>query len=140
MDARHPSKIDPWLAGLVGLAVAAMLWGCVVVLRSGETIGMAVMLPISAFTVGLMAWVLLGTHYTLSPESLDVRSGPFRWQVPIAKIKDVKTVRGLFSAPALSTDRLEIVYGSRESIQISPRDRERFLSELTAQRGPRPGG
>ena len=134
MSTRYRSKVDMWIVVVMGLAAAATLYGCGVVLRSGETLAMAIMLPIAAFTLGLVAWVLFGTHYTLSREELDVRSGPFRWQIPIAKIKDVKPSRSLLSAPALSTDRLEIVYGSHESVQISPRDRERFLEELASRR------
>jgi hypothetical protein len=97
---------------------------------------MAIMLSVAAFTLGLVAWVLLGTHYTLSHETLEIRSGPSRWRVPIADITDVRPVRSLLSAPALSTDRLEIVHGTcHESAQISPRDRERFLEELSSLRG-----
>ena len=134
MGTRYRSKVDMWIVASLGLAAAATLYGCGVVLRSGEVVAMAIMLSIAAFTLGLMAWVSLGTHYTLSREELDIRSGPFRWQVPISRIKDVKPSRSLLSAPALSTDRLEIVYGSHESVQISPRDRERFLEELASRR------
>ena len=135
MGTRYRSKADMWIVALLGLAAAATLYGCAVVLRSGEAPAMAIMLSVTVFTLGLMAWVFFGTHYTLSREELDIRSGPFRWQVPIAKIKDVKPSRSLLSAPAFSTDRLEIVYGSHESVQISPRDRERFLKELSSLRG-----
>ena len=134
MGTRYRSKLDVWIVVVLGLAAAAALYGCGVVLRSGEAVAMAIMLPVAAFTLGLMAWVLFGTHYTLSRETLEIRSGPFRWQVPIADIKDVRPVRSLLSAPALSTDRLEIVFGSHESVQISPRDRERFLEELASRR------
>lgn len=138
MGTRYRSKADMWIVALLGLAAAATLYGCAVVLRGGETLAMTIMLPIAAFTLGLMAWVFFGTHYTLSRETLDIRSGPFRWQVPIANIKDVRPVRSLLSAPALSTDRIEIVHGSyHESAQISPHDRERFLAELASfRKGP----
>ncbi len=135
MGTRYRSKVDMWMVALLGLATAAPLYGCAVVLRGGEAAAMAIMLSVTVFTLGLMAWVFFGTHYTLSREILDIRSGPFRWQVPIAKIKDVKPSRSVLSAPAFSTDRLEIVYGSHESVQISPRDRERFLKELSSLRG-----
>jgi hypothetical protein len=135
MGTRYRSKADMWIVALLGLAAAATLYGCAVVLRSGEAAAIGIMLSVAASTLGLMAWVFFGTHYTLSRETLEIRSGPFRWQVPIANIKDVRPVRSLLSAPALSTDRLEIVHGSHESAQISPRDRERFLEELSSLRG-----
>ena len=134
MGTRYRSKLDVWIVVVLGLAAAATLYGCGVILRSGEAVATAIMLSVAVFTLGLMAWVLFGTHYTLSREELDIRSGPFRWQVPISRIKDVKPSRSLLSAPALSTDRLEIVHGSHQSVQISPRDRERFLEELASRR------
>jgi hypothetical protein len=135
MGTRYRSKADMWIVALLGLAAAATLYGCAVVLRSGEAAAIGIMLSVAASTLGLMAWVFFGTHYTLSRETLEIRSGPFRWQVPLSRIKDVKPLSSLLSAPALSTDRLEIVYGSHESVQISPRDLDRFLEELSSLRG-----
>ena len=80
--------------------------------------------------VGLPLWLLLGTRYILEPDQLLVRSGPFRWRVPIADIVRITPTTNPLSSPALSLDRLRIEYGRGSAIMISPRDKDRFLRDL----------
>jgi len=59
-----------------------------------------------------------------------VRSGPFRWRVPIADIVRITPTTNALSSPALSLDRLRIEYGRGSAIMISPRDKDQFLRDL----------
>jgi Bacterial PH domain len=67
-----------------------------------------------------------------------VRSGLFRYKIPLAQISEVRpSAEALFSfpaTPAWSLDRLKVVYPTRSgfhrSLLISPRDRDGFLDEL----------
>jgi ABC-type dipeptide/oligopeptide/nickel transport system permease component len=130
----YRSRVDRWLlvavlasaAGCLAAGVAAMLTS-----PSGTASLAAIfLLLVSAFPV----WILGATYYVLAGEELQVRSGPFRWRIPIREIRAVTPTRNPLSSPALSLDRLRIEYGGSKWIMISPRDREGFLRELERRR------
>src|SRR5690606_1532665 len=82
----------------------------------------------------LPLWILRSTYYTLDARYLHVRSGPFKWRVPLRDIRAVRPTRSPLSSPALSLDRLRIEFGRAGSIMISPGDKDRFLTELECRR------
>jgi hypothetical protein len=130
--AVFPSKIDGFMYVLVGATVIALVGGVCVVWSApaplAHRVGVTAMnLAIAAF----MAWTTWGTRYTVAPPSLVIRSGPFRWTVPLAEIRTVTPSRSMLSAPACSLDRLEITFGSRRTL-VSPADRAGFLAALAA--------
>jgi hypothetical protein len=130
-----PSKVDRWL--LVVLAVAGL--ACVVAALAAGVAGGAVGWLLGGLILvlgtGLPFWVLGWTRYTLTASDLVVRSGPFRWQVPLNEIRTVVPTRSPLSSPALSLDRLRIDYGQSRWLMVSPKDREGFLRALDARRG-----
>ncbi len=139
-NALFLSKVDAWLVILVvGAGAFALVPMASVVVDGLSKPSNAVVLIASALVVLLSVllpiWLLLDTSYRLSGEQLTVRSGPFRWVVPLAKIAEVQPSRSVLSAPALSLDRIRIDYGAK-SLLISPRERERFMDELR-QRCPK---
>jgi hypothetical protein len=81
-------------------------------------------------TAGVPVWICTTTRYDLSRQSLIVRSGPFRWSIPLADIKSVTPTRNPLSSPALSLDRLRIEYGQGRAIMISPSDKGAFVRAL----------
>jgi membrane protein YdbS with pleckstrin-like domain len=131
----YRSKTDWWLGAILGVAILALiasagsLW-----LAAGPP---AVRVGIAAFFLGtaaLVLWIFRGTRYELHPDRLVVRSGPFRWTVPLAAIQEVRPTRNPLSSPALSLDRLEIRYrGSNLGIMIAPEPRAPFLQQLAAR-------
>jgi hypothetical protein len=130
MNTRYRSKIDSWLIALIVAVAIAHIWAVAKFVPSGDWATLTIFIPIAAVGLGLPLWVLFGTYYTLSPSSLDVRCGPVRSRVPINSIKEIRPIRSALSSPALSIDRLEIIYGNHESIMISPVDREKFMAAL----------
>lgn len=127
-----PSKIDTWLGViLIGSALACAMTAGYMLSQSGR-LEFAAALTVLLGSV-LPIWLMLTTNYTLTNSELVVRSGPFRWRVPIDQIRDVRPTRNPLSSPALSLDRIRIDYG-RRAIMISPRDKERFLRELATRR------
>jgi len=66
----------------------------------------------------------------MSAGVLEIRSGPFKWTIPLDAIKKVDPSRSLLSSPALSLDRLRIQYGGGKSILVSPNDRDGFLAAI----------
>jgi membrane protein YdbS with pleckstrin-like domain len=134
MVSTYSSKIDVWLAAVVTLGAivaAAAAWQVAVAPIPGKW---AIVLPILLIGVALPAWIFLATRYTLTQTDLLVRSGPFRWLVPLRAIDRVVPTRCPLSSPALSLDRLRIDYGGGRSIMISPRARETFLQDLDRRR------
>jgi len=131
----YRSKTDWWLAAVLWAAVLALVASAVIVWVAGGSavLGLgtgALFLALAAFVV----WVLRGTRYELHPDRLVVRSGPFRWTVPLAAIQEVHPTRNPLSSPALSLDRLQVSYrGSRIGIMISPEPRSAFLQHLAAR-------
>lgn len=128
------SKVDGWLlvavlasaAGCLAAGAAAMLTAP----PGTASLIALLLLLVSAFPV----WILGATYYVLTAEELLVRSGPFRWRIPVREIRAITPTRNPLSSPALSLDRLRIEYGSSKWIMISPRDREGFLRELDRRR------
>jgi len=127
------SKRDGWIVVLLWGSVVVSLVAMTAALRA-QAITAASLFPLllMAFVWALVLWVLYGTHYILGAELLLIRSGPMRYRVPLAEVTSVRPTRNPLSSPALSLDRLEIVYGRRR-ILISPEEKQRFLAELHAR-------
>ncbi|MFN3882591.1 MAG: PH domain-containing protein [Nitrincola lacisaponensis] len=135
MEQIYTSKIDTWLALVLFGAVAACLIVFVFAFRTGSTSAILVTLPVLIIGAGFPVWLMTGTTYTLSSTSLLVKSGPFKWQVPIKQITSITPTSNPLSSPALSLDRLRIDYGRGQSIMISPKDKAQFIQDLEARRG-----
>lgn len=131
----YASKIDAWLLVIFAAAGAIAVSGVIASwIENGALRGAQTMI-IAIAIVGLVAWVLLQTDYTIDSRELAVRSGPFRWRIPLSDISQVAPATGFFrvaSGPALSLDRLVVTYRNRRLL-ISPRDQQRFLSDLRAR-------
>ncbi|MFO1350813.1 MAG: PH domain-containing protein [Gammaproteobacteria bacterium] len=134
--AVYPSKRDTWLAAVMWISPLLMV-AALVAVWAMPAMPLAVRLIVT-LTCGAGAlltwWIMLGTRYTLDGASLRIRSGPFRWEVPLASITAIYPTRNPLSSPALSLDRLRIRYtGSRFGIMISPVDQQGFLRDLAAR-------
>lgn len=128
-----PSKRDTWLSVVLWVAATACVAAGVFNLTGAAgTIVKAVVLIVLSGAAALMLWVLYGTNYWLSGEMLDIRSGPFRFCVPLGEVISVEPSRNPLSSPACSLDRLLIRYG-RKQIMVSPKDRLEFLDALATR-------
>ena len=56
----------------------------------------------------LCLWMLYGTYYELTEESLIAQCGPFGSTIPLSRIQAVKATRNPLASRALSLDRLHI--------------------------------
>ncbi|WP_417346948.1 PH domain-containing protein [Ferrimonas sp.] len=127
MDMTFRSKIDTWLLVVLLLGIAGSLYGAVEAVRIDAGWVTACVLIITA---GMLAWLLVSTKYVVSDEMLRVQAGPFSWQIDIVSIRSVRETRSPVSSPALSLDRLEISYGSGQTIMVSPKEKARFLKAI----------
>jgi hypothetical protein len=131
---RFKSKVDSWLVVVVIVSGMAALAAGAVAFREGTPGSLATLLLIVVLVVALPISLLAATHYTFEETVLRIRSGPFRWTIPLIEIQGVRPSRSLLSSPALSTDRLRIEYGKGKYILISPEDKEGFVRELESRR------
>lgn len=120
----YKSKIG---MGLV-LAMATVI-GSVAVLLAVQEIWMALipLLLVSAY----IAHLFQNTYYVIEGGNLRIRCGLyFDRHIEISSIKRVAPSRLMMSAPAVSMDRLEILYNRFDSVLVSPKDKEAFLHQL----------
>jgi hypothetical protein len=78
-------------------------------------------------------WLLLTTGYKIEDKTLSIKAAFINKQINIKTIRSVRPTKNPLSSPALSIDRLEIVYqsGMDEKITlISPKEKEKFISKL----------
>jgi len=90
--------------------------------------------------MGVLILVLIhtyfNTYYTITGNELKVRYGLIiNKTIDISSIKKVVPTRDMRSAPALSTDRVEIFYNQNDSVLISPEDQAEFIERLKTING-----
>lgn len=134
MASVYRSKVDAWLIVVLGFAMLAVLYSAGQTMLSNTPGAVAIAVLVAAVGVGLPAWLLLSTRYTLDASRLLVQSGPFKWTILLADIKNITPSNNPLSSPALSLDRLRIEYGKGGALMISPKDKAQFLLDIEAAR------
>lgn len=126
------SKVDLWLR-VVTWAGAFVPIGALITLAMRGQRGALWLIPVLLIPGALSLWILWSTDYTFTGTDLHIRSGPFRWRVPVHSVRAVSPTRNPLSSPALSLDRLRIEYGYSQTIMVSPTDKTGFLDALQAR-------
>jgi len=131
MKTEYPSRIDSWLAIL--LVGASLIVVAVGIFTLTNSFGAGIITIITGLIVGgLIAALSIPCVYTLTDESLKIKSGMLEDEVPLWKIRRAEKSSSMWSAPALSLRRVKITLddGSRF---ISPKDRDGFITDLEAR-------
>lgn len=124
------SKIDRWFYAVIAGTVVfllVILWSVVDALNTSTSIILALSFVVGA---GLPLWLLASTYYVVEEGLLKIRSGPFNWTIRLDDIQSVEPSDSLLSSPALSLERLKIVYGNGREILVSPKAKAAFLDAL----------
>jgi hypothetical protein len=132
MTQRFRSGID---AKSVAMGVGVPMSLALVFIANGLLFGAPLwwaLLPLM-LAVAVFVWLLASTSYAFEGTTLRVRSGPFRWRIPLEQIFAVGETDSVRSAPAMSMDRLEIRFADGDRMLVSPRDKAGFLAELRRQ-------
>lgn len=117
------SKKDIWLALLI--------WGVTILMGWLMIVDKSVLIYIiGILTIALLLWLWFGTSYKIEKELLKIKSGPFKCTVKIEDIKKLNATRSLLTGPALSMDRVEILYKKYDIVIVSPKDRIEFIQTL----------
>ena len=128
---RFRSKIDTWLLFVLFVAMGVDIAAIArIALHPADPLRTTAAILVGIAALLLILSVMLNTHYTVDRGTLRVVSGPFRWTIPIDRITSVEASRKPWSSPAMSLDRLDIRYGNRRRILVSPADKPGFLQAI----------
>lgn len=128
METKFSSKIDGWLIPVLIVAVGGLVAALIAVLIEETPWPIRVLVGVvTIFVTLLMFAVFRNTYYVVAGDTLRIRSGPFRWNIPVRDIVEVTPSRNPLSSPALSLDRLKISLGKRKFVLVSPEDKAGFI-------------
>jgi hypothetical protein len=75
--------------------------------------------------------IFRNTYYKIEGNLLLIRSGfIYRNTIEISQIRKINSTRSFLSAPALSLDRIELLYNKFDYVLISPENKDEFTSDL----------
>lgn len=124
MTKTYPSKIG-W--GILLPLASIILISSISMVLAKAWLGLGINLVVLAFIAHLFST----TYYTIEGNQLLVKSGfLFQASIDILSITKISETNNFISSPALSLDRLEIRYQPRNSVIISPKDKQGFLEHL----------
>lgn len=117
------SKKDWW--------IFFILFGAVIALYTILLINMDIYIALACIPVSLLIlWFWFTTFYVITDTKLVIRSAFIHINISVYDIQSIQKTTNILSSPALSLDRLKIVYDSEKSVLISPKNRGEFLEEL----------
>jgi len=122
--AKFKSKIS---IGLV-LFLAIILGGMFIKLLYDGTWSVSVLIFCQILFI---AHLFLTTFYIVENEKLHVKSGfLINILIDIQQIKKISETNTIMSAPAVSFDRLEILYNKFDTVVISPKEKMQFIEAI----------
>ncbi|MBX3639958.1 MAG: PH domain-containing protein [Nitrosomonas sp.] len=128
------SKIDKWLLFCLILSIIACLLGASVALRIGGSTNYVFAVFILVAGAGFPLWIMVSTRYIVNGENLEIMSGPFTWNIPLESITALQDSQSASASPALSLDRLEVIYNEDKIILVSPADKMKFIEKLGVEK------
>ncbi|UJP06302.1 MAG: PH domain-containing protein [Nitrosomonas sp.] len=114
----------------LAISIIACLLGASVMLKVGGGVNHVLAAIIVVAGAGFPLWIFMSTQYMVDDTDLEIISGPFSWHIPIQSITSVQETHNAATSPALSFDRLEIMYDENRSIYVSPLDKAAFIQKL----------
>lgn len=121
---KYKSKIDLWL-----IIILTLVFGGIVIISiiNKDWIGL-----INAIIPTIFIWNMFrSTYYIITEEELIIRCGIFyKLVIKITDIRKISESNDLISSPALSIDRLKILYNRFDTILISPKKKYEFLQSI----------
>lgn len=115
----YTSKVDLWLVIVLGISFGFPIIAGI----CEETYYFSAL--IFVFSI-VLYYFFKKIHYTIHNEYLII----CKTKIDIQSIRKIYHTRSIMSAPALSLDRIAIVYNLYDEVLISPILREEFIAEL----------
>jgi len=134
MNKVYKSKKDQWLVWITWFSNIVIIISVIYLFFIEGITTYSLVYGISMILVVLFLYFLLSlTYYEITDTELRVRSFFFKWNIPIDTIKKIFPTNNMLSSPALSLDRLMIIYGDEKKIMISPENKKEFLNDIASQ-------
>lgn len=125
MNRVYPSKIGIEILIITGLPLVVVLF--ISVFQGFNWVGISVVV----FICLLMLYLFRFTKYTIEGNDLKISSGfLYNKKISIRSIRKIKATNNPLSAPAVSLDRLEIVFDKNERVLISPKEKDAFVAHI----------
>lgn len=119
----YKSKIDWWL----GLPLLYPVFLSITSIIEGNWNGYLGMIAIVLFIV----FISKSTNYIISENQLIVKSMFIvNVRIDILEIRKIEKTTSILSSPALSLDRIAIIYNKFDEVYISPKEKQDFLTDL----------
>jgi len=126
LTQKYNSKISIGLVSFIILVYIISIYYLIIDFKLG---GLITIIGLGLFIVYLFST----TYYIINQAThfLLIKSG-FLVNLPIDihQITEIKTSKSWISSPALSLDRIEILYNTYDSVIISPKNKSQFIQEL----------
>ena len=89
-------------------------------------------LVVLVLTIILLVWIWLDTGYTITPNKVTYKSGPFKGSISVDRIQKIAIGKTLWAGlrPATAMKGLVIYYNKYDEIYLSPDSNERFIKLL----------
>lgn len=129
MRTKFRSKVD-WKLHVAAVATPCVAVVAVATTATRDDVPLLLLASLVAVGAALVVWIVFSTSYEFTRDLLITRSGPFAWRIPLTEVTGAHESRSVRSGPALSMDRVEIVWGKGRIMTISPRDKAEFLATL----------
>ncbi|WP_394234729.1 PH domain-containing protein [Niallia oryzisoli] len=131
------SKIDNFFIVTISIALFIILAVFIIPLsldNERTIIDTIVVLSLCVLSMVFILWTAFSIKYVFYQDHLFVKGGLFRSRIPYEEITRISTTKEIFTGYRLlsSKDGIEIFYKSSSlgSVKISPKDIERFISEI----------
>ncbi len=134
MNKVYKSKKDQWLVWITWFSNIVIIVSVIYLFFIEGITTYSLVYGISMILIVLFLYFLLNlTYYVITDSELQVRSFFFKWNIRIDAIKKIFETNNMLSSPALSLDRLMIIYEDGKKIMISPINKNEFLNDLASQ-------
>ncbi len=130
-----PARVDAVFVAVV-LAAMGVLVALVAPLLLDPDVALAVKLGVGAMGVGALALTLgtaLPVRYLLEPEGLTVRAGFLTLRLAYRDIVRATPLLSPLTGPSWSLVRVRVALVEGGWVEVAPRDRAAFLTELAAR-------
>ena len=119
-----------------GVMIVVILLLCLILFFSifdeVKTTNHIVSIVVNALVLCLLLWVFYGTSYKLTSTTLSYKSGPFKGDIAITDIHQIKKRKTLWVGlkPATASKGLIIKYNKFDEVYISPKTNDSFITEI----------
>jgi len=121
---KFKSKIDLWFVILVSILFTLIL---IRLAYDQNWVGFIFII----FVISYVIYSFSTTTYSIEGDKLKIKCGYFfNFLIEIKDIKTISETFNIISSPALSFNRLEILYNKFDTLLISPKDKNRFLETI----------